>query len=44
MNFIRWSEQYSVNIKTIDDQHQHLIKIINKMHEIIIADGNRMIF
>ncbi|NJO14843.1 MAG: hemerythrin family protein [Thioploca sp.] len=30
-----------MNIKTIDEQHQHLIKIINKMHEIIIADGSR---
>lgn len=37
MNFIRWSEQYSVNIKDIDEQHRHLIKIINKMHEVVVS-------
>jgi len=41
MNFIRWSDQYSVNIKLIDEQHKHLIKLINKMHEIILVDGNQ---
>ena len=41
MNFIRWSEQYSVNIKTIDDQHKYLIKIINKMHEVILGGNNQ---
>ncbi len=41
MNFIKWSEQYSVNIKKIDEQHQNLIKLINKMHEIIIAGGEK---
>ena len=41
MNFIRWSDQYSVNIKIIDDQHRCLIKIINKMHEIIMSGSNQ---
>ncbi len=38
MAFITWSNEYSVNIKEIDRQHQFLINIINKMHELVMTD------
>ncbi|MCK5522946.1 MAG: hemerythrin family protein [Thiomargarita sp.] len=39
MAFITWSNEYSVNIKEIDRQHQFLINIINKMHELVMTDA-----
>ena len=29
--FFKWSPDYSVNIKTIDDQHQELVNILNRL-------------
>jgi len=29
--FFKWSPNYSVNIKTIDDQHQELVNILNRL-------------
>lgn len=29
--FFKWSPVYSVNIKTIDDQHQELVNILNRL-------------
>lgn len=29
--FFKWSPDYSVNIKTIDDQHQELVRILNRL-------------
>ena len=29
--FFKWSPEYSVNIKTIDDQHQELVRILNHL-------------
>ena len=39
MAFITWSDEYSVNIREIDQQHQQLIELINRMHDIVIAGG-----
>ena len=38
MAFVDWSEEYSVNIKTFDEQHKQLINIINRVHE-ALANG-----
>ena len=29
--FFKWLPEYSVNIKTIDDQHQELVNILNRL-------------
>lgn len=29
--FFKWSPEYSVNIKTIDNQHQELVNILNRL-------------
>lgn len=33
MAFITWSDEYSVNIKELDEQHKQLINIINRVYE-----------
>jgi len=33
MAFIEWSEKYSVGIASIDEQHQNLVLLINKLNE-----------
>lgn len=32
MAFIEWSEQYSVSIPKIDEQHKKLLDLVNKLH------------
>jgi hemerythrin len=32
MDLINWSNDYSVNIKDIDDQHVKLVNLINDLH------------
>ncbi|MDR3773958.1 MAG: bacteriohemerythrin [Terracidiphilus sp.] len=33
MALITWSDEYSVNLKAVDDQHKYLIGILNELHE-----------
>lgn len=33
MAFINWSEEFTTGIKSIDDQHRHLVDLINKFEE-----------
>lgn len=33
MSLIDWNNNYSVNVKEIDDQHKKLIDLINKLYE-----------
>ena len=40
--FIRWSDaDYSVGIKTIDDQHKELIKYINQIYQSILDRNSK---
>lgn len=43
MAFISWNEKYSVDIKTIDDQHLVLLQIINDLHEAMKAGKSKEI-
>ncbi|MFA3782378.1 bacteriohemerythrin [Melioribacteraceae bacterium 4301-Me] len=33
MAFIQWDEKYSVNVKTLDNQHKRLVELINTLHD-----------
>ena len=33
MAFINWSEEFTTGIESIDDQHRHLLALINKFEE-----------
>lgn len=33
MSLILWDNRYSVNIRSIDSQHQRLVEMINKLHD-----------
>jgi len=35
MSLFHWKPEYAVGIKVIDDQHQILVKLINKLHDAI---------
>lgn len=42
--FFKWSSEYSVNIKTIDDQHQELVNILNRLFVAVSKrEGNNVI-
>jgi hemerythrin len=42
--FFKWSPDYSVNIKTIDNQHQELINILNRLFTAVsLREGSKVI-
>lgn len=42
--FFKWSEDYSVNIKTIDAQHQELVNILNRLFTAVAKrEGDKVI-
>lgn len=36
MSFMVWSESYSLGIKNVDEQHEHLFKLVNKLHDSVM--------
>lgn len=40
-NFIEWTEELSVGIQEIDEQHKVLVSIINRLYETIIKQTDR---
>lgn len=42
--FFKWSPDYSVNIKAIDDQHRELVNILNRLFiAVSLREGNKVI-
>ena len=42
--FFKWSPDYNVNIKTIDNQHQELVNILNRLFiAVSMREGNKII-
>ena len=42
--FFKWSPDYSVHIKTIDDQHQELVNMLNRLFDAVsMHEGNKVI-
>lgn len=43
-DFFKWSNEYSVNIKAIDDQHRELVNILNRLFVAVSKrEGNEII-
>lgn len=42
MPFLTWSdEKFSIKVTEVDDQHKHLVSLLNRMHEIVVEGAER---
>lgn len=41
MSYIKWTDDYSVGVKTMDEQHKRLIDLINEYYEGIMQKKNK---
>lgn len=37
MPIVTWSEEYNVNVEKIDNQHRHLLQLVNDLHAAVEA-------
>ncbi len=42
MSLLQWKDQYSVGIDAVDHEHKDLIKLINRLHDEIVASGSKL--
>jgi hemerythrin len=42
MALLEWKDEYSVGIEDVDYEHKELIDIINRLHELLLADDARL--
>lgn len=43
MPIVSWSEEFNVNVKIIDDQHQQMLDIVNGLHNAVEACAEKTI-
>lgn len=36
VQLVEWSEKFSLNISTIDNQHKRLVSLINEIHDLVL--------
>jgi hemerythrin-like metal-binding protein len=41
MPIVEWNEEFSVNVKLIDDQHQQMLDIVNSLHTAVEASADK---
>ena len=41
MAYLPWSNEYSVNVREIDEQHMRLVHMINTLHESLLSNQGR---
>jgi hemerythrin len=42
MALLEWKEEYATGIDDVDDEHKDLIDVINRLHELLLADDARL--
>jgi len=43
MQYLEWSEKFSVKVSELDDQHKMLISMINRLHDAMLANTGRVV-
>ena len=41
MTLFEWNEKFSVSVARMDEQHKHFLKLLNKLNEAILREGDR---
>jgi len=42
MALLEWKEEYATGIEDVDDEHKDLIDVINRLHELLLADDAKL--
>jgi hemerythrin len=42
MALLEWKEEYSTGIDDVDDEHRDLIDVINRLHDLLLADDAKL--